>query len=191
MRLISHGLIAAYLCFACALRAQSPQSVSSPRQVVAQFCELDSEGMRFDREGSLRVEKLLSEHGVLKETPIVIIHDYAISKATTRGDEADLFVEYSVIGKIDEHFDFKPYMPELRGPIKIRVNYHLRREGDGQRVEASTFEPWRIEHVDMPPYVRSNYAIRYLLRVQNNAPIASNRRNAAKAIAILRGQEKP
>ena len=197
MRLFFHGLIAASLCSAFLLHTQSPPADSSPRQVVAQFCELDSEGMRFDPAGALRMAKLLLERSIVKKTPIIIIRDYSISKAKIAEDKADLFVEYVVLGQIDDHFSFKPFLPGLTEPIKMRVNYHLERQNDARRSSsklagggASQLDAWRIQYADVPSYVRPQPAIRYLSRIQNSDPIASNRQNAARTIAILQHQRK-
>jgi len=196
MRLTSLGLIAAYLSFVYVARSQSAPRDFPPREVIVQFCAFDSEGIRFDPNLSQRIEKLLSRPTILKQAPMTIIQDYAISKAKVEGDAADVLVEYTAIGEIDDHFDFKLYVPSRAEPIKVRVSYHLVRQREAQRssgatgVGAGESSGWRIEYASTPAYVHAESAIKYLLRVRDSDPLASNRQNAAKAIAILERQRK-
>lgn len=128
---------------------------------------------------------------------MTVIQDYAISKAKVAGDAADVLVEYTGIGEIDDHFDFKFYVPSRAESLKVRVIYHLVRQRETQRSSGATgvgegeTGAWRIEYAGTPAYVRSESAIKYLSHVRDSDPLVSNRQHAARAIAILARQRKP
>ncbi len=182
-------LVPPIVCLCTISLAWSPGRTEdlSPRQVVEKFCTMDSQGRQLSPEGLAEMTPLFLRSTTPNRTTIYVVRDYVISNALVRGHAADIFVEYTVIGKVDSHFRLRPIAPDTRGPMKVRVDYHLvesQRAGEGGL-------RWRIQSPLHAPHVLADVMIQRLSQLSDTDPDAGNRKAAAATVAALRRDHPP
>jgi hypothetical protein len=178
-----------HICIAGIGWAQGNSAELSVRKIVEHYCELNSKGKILDAGGWIQMEELLSKPDTPRKSPIWVVSHYDVNLVSVKDDTADVIVEYTVIGKINNNLIFEPFAHSNLPPGEIssselQVKFHLAKQNDGAH-------EWRISEVYLAPLVLVSSAIEYLEDVRKVDPISEYRVNAEKSIAILRNSLKP
>lgn len=162
--------------------------MTSARDVLVRFCELDARGEQLTSDGWRRVSALFTTPGAQEHHTVVVIRDFAVSQPALENGKTAFFVEYVELGRLDPlriHFG-SPLPPG----VKVRVEFQLvqpagKRSGGRTGVMHSLGE-WRIEGVVPQPHVTVDAAIRHVTRLRAASIDPALRRNAEKTLAALR-----
>src|SRR5215471_14907175 len=114
------SIVVAWAALAVAAHAQT----RSARDVLVQFCELDSKGGQFTTIGQQEIATLFKSPGAPRRYKAVVIKDFVVSFPSKGPGKASFYVEYISLGEID-----LAKAMFLSGPrIKVRGTFDVSRE---------------------------------------------------------------
>jgi hypothetical protein len=182
------------------LSAQSPTAPKRfPKEVVEQFCKLDSAGKQLTSEGWPEVAGLFVRPTTPRRGKIIVVKDFVVPEATVVGNRAELYVEYIYLGQLSSgarfsDLYFPPEPSPVTGPVKVRVVYNLiltdrhwqAGAAGGPAREITGPTEWRIEGSPPEPHITVQTAIQYVMQLRDKAKGSVIRKNANKSIAALK-----
>src|SRR5438874_2648412 len=74
---------------------------TSPRNVLARFCELDSQGKQSTSDGWQEIAALFVAPAAPRLGKITVVKDFVVSRPALEGKRAEFYVEYIEYGHID------------------------------------------------------------------------------------------
>ena len=165
---------------------------ASARNVLASFCDLDSQGAQVAPGGWEKVVGLFATPGTPRRDLIMVVRDYAVSQGSEKGRSAagdrmvGFHVVYTVLGLIDpSEARFDPNPPGLKVEPSLFVVRQARRASGGSSRLGESAE-WRIEGSVPEPHLSVDASIRYTAQLRESATDETVRRNADRALAALK-----
>jgi hypothetical protein len=182
----SSSIVIVLTLFSATQNQSSPQT--SPRDVLERFCELDAQGKQMSADGWQEITPLFSAPVAPLRSKIIVAKDFVVSKAALKGNRAEFYVEYIILGQIDSSLSFS-HLP----PVKVRAGFDLvlmdkstERGPTVPRTQAIEPARWRIEGTPPEPHLTVEAAIHCVTELRSKALNDAARRNANKTIAILK-----
>jgi hypothetical protein len=169
--------------------------LDSPKKVIEQFCNLDSNGARLTRDGWNEAATLFLKPAPYTKNLVIEISKsfIAIGEPQIVGNYADIWTEYTGLGQIDSklHFSWGKQPP---GPVFTRGFYklfftdkHWILDGkDDELKEVAGAKEWKIRDFQPILLIRLDIAIRYVTECRDKSDNAVIKRNANKTLAILK-----
>jgi hypothetical protein len=164
-------------------------SQGSPRAVLERFSELDARGGQFSPDGQREIAKLFASMTEVKRKKIIVVRDFVVSHPALKKDQAEFYVEYIQLGRINTlHATFSS-SPTL----KVRADFELaltsqHSESESNRGVTQEQRPsrWQIQGSPPEPHLTVDAAIHYLTELRDKSAIEVIKKNAEKSISALR-----
>jgi len=175
---------------------QTPSlSVYSPKDVVQMFCSMDQSGKQLTPGGAKKIagDLLVTERSIGQTSEVVIIRNYSLGDLRLGKSDAEVQVEYSVLGRIDSSLQFarvqtaygnQPVLlPEHFSLVWTDTHSVLNRNGMPQALRGTP--EWRIKTAPLAPHVSVEAAIEYVRGASNRTRDALIKARAQKTLADL------
>ena len=146
---------------------------AKPENVLKRFCELDVEGRQLTPEGRQEIAKLFVAPTTPQPNIIVVVRDFVISPPALNGRQAEFYVEYLTLGRLELSGATFTRLP----PLKVRAGFDLVVSDDGM---------WRIGGAPPEPHLNVASAIRYATQLRDASKDEGIRKNADKTIRALK-----
>ncbi|MFC1477536.1 hypothetical protein ACFL6L_03610 [candidate division KSB1 bacterium] len=145
-------------CTVCS--ATSAQNIPSPKDIVIEYCRLDSGGARISSAGDKSIRQLYSWKFEPGWDSVIIISGFTVKEVYVRDDSAAIRVDYDVLGILGGHdwipadTDDKIYAPLMeKGKT---VNFRL----------IKTNNVWKINSPVVHPHVSIGSMLKHLDRTR-------------------------
>ncbi len=163
---------------------------SSPRASLDQFLKMEINGDLLTSEGWNKVGVLLvHSHARPSDKPFTVVgENYSVHEISSRGNQADLFVTFRDLGKIDPSLRYSP--PDARDP-EVVVRYHLlligkpTPAGQGARNVAGARQ-WRIENPQRTLWIGLHAATQYVAEMRDKTTDPAIQKNADATLMQLK-----
>lgn len=184
-------IVVAALCSSTIALGQSTVAQPSSKEVMQQFLQYVTSGSLLTRDGWNKAGQLFvhPSRSSRDQQATVVADDSSTQEIWARGNQAEFYVTYQDLGKIDSLLGYRP--PDPRYP-KIIVRYHLVLTDKNGGAQSKGNRKWKIENPQGAPWVGLQAAIQYVKDSSLKATDPSARRNAnATLIELKRFQSKP
>jgi hypothetical protein len=167
----------------------------SPKDVVQKFVNMDVEGERITSQGWRRADTffLQPSQPSRRKILVVIAKHYGVSEVAVRGNTAEFYMGYEELGRINSSLHFSPSDSTVETRSMYKYNLVLtdanRKLVTDEKITKEVNGPfeWRIEGAQPAEmHITVDTAIRYVTQMRDKAKDPIVKRNADKALAMLR-----
>jgi hypothetical protein len=188
--------LAAFIIVICLPSLASGQIAplgGSPKAAVEQFLGLEVSGNLLTAADWKNAHSLFAHppNSPQEDSITVIGEDYIVKEIWIRGNQAEVFASYRVVGRIDSALRYTPPDPRL---VKGVVRYHLMlTSGDSDsavtgRSPGAAAGPrgWRIQKPPSSPMIGLGAAIKYVSSERNKTADPAIKRNGDRTLTELK-----
>lgn len=163
----------------------------SPQDVLSQFLEIQMDGRGLSQADSHQLDVFLLNPSQLPRDKIGIARAYVIKRTTFSGKNADVSVEYAVLGELDGKLRFvaadaKVNVVEQDYKLVLSDKYSFPARGSIPARESTGPSRWRVDKAPPERWISVTAAIRYLTQANQDSADPMIRQHAEKALEALR-----
>jgi hypothetical protein len=163
--------------------------LTSERDVLEKFCELDAKGSQLNVESRKELSSLFTQPAHSRPETAIIIKDFVVLGSSKVGDGAEFEVEYVYLERLNLSLARYSRLPSSYppGPVKVRVSYSLVHTSTHSASDTSSTvsSESRIKGGPPEPHITIETAIRYLTELKGQSSEVDIKKSADKAIAAL------
>jgi hypothetical protein len=190
-------MLSVLLPLATIAEAQQPLSGA----VVERFCSADGAGKKLNEPGAKEIarELLLTENTWNEPTELIIIKDYSVRASASKGDTAQIAVDYNVLGHMDSSLSLtRVQMPYSNQPVSqsehfslLLTDTHSEVGPDGRLQQIKGTPEWRIKAYPSQPHISIDAAMAYVRMMGHHARDMRVKMNAQKTLSELQNMLAP